>query len=91
MTSQHAEHRMQQRGVPPLIVTWLLDFGKQRYDHHGAVIHYFDKRSRRNLEREVGRKVISRLAGYLDSYLVVSTDDHALVTVGHRFRRFNWS
>ena len=90
MTSQHAKQRIQQRGIPPLIVTWLLDFGKQRHDHHGGVVHYFDKQSRRNLERQVGRRVLSRLSGYLDSYVVISTDD-ALVTVGHRYKRFNLS
>jgi hypothetical protein len=89
MTSKHARHRMQQRGIPPLILSWLLQFGKPRYDHRGCVIYYFDKQARRALEREVGSKVISRLSDYLDSYVVSSTSDDTVVTVGHRHKRFN--
>lgn len=88
MTSNHAKHRMQQRGIPPLVVTWLLEFGQTRYDHRGGIVYYFDKHSRRNLERVVGRKVVSRLSDYLNSYAVSSTNDDALVTVGHRYKRF---
>ena len=91
MTSKHARHRMQQRGIPPLILTWLLQFGKPRYDHRGGVVYYFDKHARRSLEREVGRKVVSRLSDYLDSYVVSSTSDDTLVTVGYRYKRFNLS
>lgn len=80
---------MQQRGIPPLILTWLLQFGKLRYDHRGGVVYYFDKRARRTLEREVGRKVVSRLSDYLDSYAVSTTGNDTLVTVGHRYKRFN--
>ena len=80
---------MQQRGIPPLILTWLLQFGKPRYDHRGGVVYYFDKNARRTLEREVGSKVVSRLSDYLDSYAVSSTGDDTLVTVGHRYKRFN--
>jgi hypothetical protein len=89
MTSNHARHRMQQRSVPPLVVAWLLDFGKVRYDHRGGIIYYFDKDARRNLERAVGRRVVSRLSDYMNVYAVSSTNDNTLVTVGHRYRRFN--
>jgi hypothetical protein len=89
MTSKHARHRMQQRSIPPLVVTWLLEFGKMRYDHRGGIVYYFDSHSRRNLERVVGSRVVARLSDYLNSYAVSSTADDALVTVGHRCRRFN--
>ena len=82
---------MQQRSIPPLVVTWLLEFGQTRYDHRGGVIYYFDKYSRRNLERVVGTRIVSRLSDYLDSYVVSSTSGDALVTVGHRLKRFNLS
>jgi hypothetical protein len=82
---------MQQRGIPPLVVTWLLEFGKMRYDHRGGIIYYFDNNSRRNLERAVGSRVVARLSDYLNSYAVCSAGDDALVTVGHRCKRFNLS
>jgi hypothetical protein len=82
---------MQQRSIPPLIVTWLLEFGKMRYDHRGGVVHYFDNHSRRNLERAVGSRVVARLSDYLNTYAVSSASDDALVTVGHRRKRLNLS
>ena len=91
MTSKHARHRMQQRCIPPLVVTWLLEFGKMRYDHRGGIIYYFDSQSRRNLERVVGSRVVARLSDYLNTYAVSSASDDALVTVGHRRKRFNLS
>ena len=80
---------MQQRSIPPLVVTLLLDFGRTRYDHRGGVVYYFDKQSRRDMERALGRRVVCRLSDYLDSYAVSSTSADALVTVGHRHKRFN--
>jgi hypothetical protein len=53
--------RMQQRDVPPLIVHWLIDYGARRFDHHGAVLRYFDKDARRRLEKEVGRRIARKL------------------------------
>ena len=53
--SRHAATRMQQRGLPLLVMHWLYDFGSERYDGHGSVILFFDKKARRALERAVGR------------------------------------
>ena len=89
MTTRHARYRMQQRAIPPLVVTWLLDFGRARHDHHGGIVYYFDKESRRNLERTVGSRIVARLWDYLDAYAVSTTSGDRVVTVGHRDRRFN--
>lgn len=82
----HTNRRMQQRGIPPLIIQWLEQFGEHAHDHKGAVILYFTKKSRRRLEMVVGREVIRRMNEWLDAYAVLSIDGH-LVTVGHRFQR----
>ena len=84
--SKHAEVRSQQRGIPPLIIQWLEDFGEQTHDHNGAVILYFTKKSRRRLEKTVGREVTRRVSEWLDSYAVQSLDGN-LITVGHRYQR----
>jgi hypothetical protein len=90
MTSTHAKRRMQQRGIPPLVMNWLMQFGQMRYDHHGGILYYFDRRSRRQLEREVGSKVVARLSEFLDAYVVSSVCDETIITVGHRCKRFNF-
>jgi hypothetical protein len=88
MHTDHASRRAQQRGVPPLIVQWLQDFGEEVYDHHGAITLHFSKRSRRRLEQTVGREPIRRMSEWMNSYAVVSTDG-ILITVGPRWKRIN--
>ena len=85
MLTSHAEIRMQQRGIPPLVVDWLQDYGAITYDKHGCAFRYFDKRSRRRLAKAVGKHPFNRMAGCLDTYLVEKGG--AVLTVGHRFRR----
>lgn len=82
--SQHAEARTQQRGIPPLVHDWLLDYGEERYDGRGGVIRYFNKHSVRKMERDFGRAPLKRLTDYFRCYLVESSRDGAVITVGKR-------
>ena len=84
--TKHAAVRIQQRGIPPLIMEWLNCYGTSRHDHRGAEILYFDKQSRKALAKAVGEEVVSRLGGLLDTYAVVAVDG-SVVTAGHRFKR----
>ena len=82
----HASIRCQQRGVPPLVVDLLLQFGRREHDHSGAEIVYFDRRSKKRIESYAGG-LISKLSEHLDSYAVLA--DGEIVTVGIRFKRIN--
>lgn len=84
--SQHAQSRMQQRGLSPLLVDWLMQYGAIEHDHHGAQVYYFDKQSRKNLTQFIGKEIIDRLSSLLDAYLVVSMDG-VVITAGHRYKR----
>ena len=84
--TQHAEVRMGQRSISPLIVDWLLDYGATKHDKHGAEVMYFDKISRRKLTKAVGKPVVGQLAKQLSAYIVVG--DNCVITVGHRTKRF---
>ena len=86
MVTEHARIRMQQRGVPPLIVDWLLQYGASQYDGHGGQIYFFDKRAKRRIGRDGGEVVLRRLHELFDSYAVVSRGGD-VVTVGHRYKR----
>ncbi len=86
MMTEHAKIRSQQRGIPPLVIEWLEDFGEQNHDHRGAVVFHFSKQARRRLERAVGRQPVKRMSEWLDAYVVVATDG-SIVTVGRRWRR----
>lgn len=83
MLTEHATKRLKQRGIPPLIRNWLIDYGKANYDGHGAVIRYFNKNSIRKMEKALGREPIRRMSEFLRCYLVQSIDG-AIVTIGKR-------
>jgi hypothetical protein len=82
----HARVRMQQRGIPPVALEVLLDYGREAHDHRGCRIVRFDKRSRKRAARALGESLFRRVERFLDAYAVVGPDD-AVVTVGHRRRR----
>lgn len=85
MKSRHAKVRMQQRGVPPLVVHWLRKYGEEQHDHDGGVVRFFSKRSKKHMRRGLGNVPVKRMADYLDAYLVEKGG--VVVTVGHRFKR----
>lgn len=86
MLSKHAQVRMQQRGVPPVIIEWLLQYGATVYDGHGCRICFFDKNAKKQLRKEKGDIVLRRLHEMMDSYAVVGGDG-LVITVGHRYQR----
>ena len=83
--TQHAAERSQQRGIPPLITSWLLDYGAEEFDGRGGVVRYFTRRSIRRMERDFGTTPLKRLSEYLRCYLVQSNDDGRIITVGKRY------
>jgi hypothetical protein len=86
----HARIRMQQRGIPAAALELLLDYGREAHDHRGRRIVRFDKRSRRRVERALGPSRLKAVERHLNAYAVMGADD-AVVTVGHRHRRFTHS
>ncbi len=87
-TTAHATARAQQRGIPPLVLDWLIRYGDSEWDHHGSQVKYFTRRSRRRVESAVGSEITRRLHEYLDCYAVVGLDG-SLVTCGHRYKRLH--
>lgn len=83
--TKHAEVRQQQRSVPPLILNWLDQYGTREHDGKGAEIVYFDRKSRRTLEREAGKRVVDLLGGLLNAYVVLTGE--TVITVGYRYKR----
>ncbi len=85
MNTLHAATRIQQRGVPPLIVDWLAGYGEEMYDGRGGVTRYFTRRSIRRMERDFGRVPLRRMSEYLRCYLVEATGNGQIITVGKRY------
>lgn len=84
--TQHAQIRMQQRGITMQTLESLLDCGAIAYDHRGATIVYFDKKAKARLAKNGGRKRYVAMEKQLNAYAVVAQDG-AVVTVGRRNRR----
>lgn len=81
----HGSRRMQQRGIPRLMIEMLRRFGKRAYDHHGGVIRYLDKSARRAIEQYIGSQAYRRIHEFHDAYLVEAADTGVIITCGHRF------
>jgi hypothetical protein len=82
----HADVRAQQRGISPLVVDLLLQFGKREHDHAGAEIVFFDRRAKKDVESYTGGS-IGKLSEQMDSYAVVSGG--CVITVGMRYKKIN--
>jgi len=89
MLTQHAQIRAQQRGIPPLVVQWLLEFGSEAKAPGGVTRRYFDKEARRRLASAVGSAVVDRMGDLMNLYLVESADK--VITTGVRTRRIKRS
>lgn len=85
MMTTHSQVRSQQRGIPPMIIDLILQFGSTESAGDGARKMFFDKAARRRLHSYAGA-LAPMLEEHLDSYAVVSQDDQ-VITVGHRTER----
>ncbi len=84
----HAEKRMQQRGIPPLVVELLEQFGTPTRCPGGAERLTFDKRAKARLRRAVGARGLAIVDRWLGIYTVVSDETGEVVTAAHRRHRF---
>lgn len=83
--TRHANVRSQQRGIPPLVVDLLVQFGSSVPAGAGTSKLYFGKADRRRLCAYVG--TMSRvLEEHLDVYAVIASNGE-VITVAHRLER----
>lgn len=85
IVSRHAQARMQQRGIARSAVDYLLEFGREHHDHHGAVVMMLDRAATRRIARS-GAARGGELEALRGLYAVVAIDG-CVCTVGHRTRR----
>ena len=85
--TMHAETRIQQRAIPPMVIDLLMQFGSASRCG-GAERLIFDKlalrRLRRHLGGDRGLKLIDR---WLNVYAIIG-DNGQLVTVAHKHSHF---
>ena len=83
--SEHAEIRIRQRGIPPLVVDLLMAYGAEARAIR-CTRYFFDKPARRKVARAMGKQVMRRIENLLDAMIVVG-DDGTVLTAGHRTER----
>lgn len=84
--TKHAKSRVQQRGMPPVVLEWLDAFGARERDGHGAEKVWFDKISRKRMNKVLGHEIVDRMGSLLDAYMV-QREDGMVVTVGRIQKR----
>ncbi|MCA8016512.1 MULTISPECIES: hypothetical protein [Burkholderia] len=88
--SKHAAIRLQQRGIAPLVVDLLLEFGVTEKSGDGTTKHYLDKPARRRLRSYAGQ-LASLLEAHLDCYAVTGAEG-TIVTAAHRTQQIkHWA
>lgn len=83
--TDHAAHRMQQRGIPDLAVALLTRYGKRQHATDGASVRYFDKRSWARAERAI-LELAQNIDRVRDMYFI-ENEESVVVTTGHRTER----
>lgn len=81
--SQHAQSRSKQRGIPPMLMDLLEQFGAEERARDGAVVLFFDKAARNRAKAYVG-PLYPAIEQHMDVYAIVGSDG-AVITVGHRY------
>lgn len=79
-TTKHATVRAQQRAIPPLVDRLLDEFGEVVHDGNGNVRVFFNHKSKRNMERSLGRRPVSLMSHYLNAYRVESQEGVTITT-----------
>ena len=85
MLSKHAQERMQQRAIPPLVLDLLYRYGREQHQNGGTVL-FFDQHSRRKALCAL-KDTLQRFDKVSDTYVVTAADNGKAITVGHRTKR----
>ena len=83
--TRHGGSRAQKRGIPSLVIDWLMAYGRVAR-RRGADVYFFDHAARKALRRSIGAPVYRRIADLLDAYAVIS-DEGQIITTGWRYKR----
>ncbi len=90
MFSKHAHKRNQQRCIPPIVHLWLSKYGEERFDKHGGIKRYFSSKSKKMMEKELGRNFIQENKKYLKAYCI-ENHSGSVITCGWITKRINYN
>lgn len=82
--SNHAQKRLQQRGITGLEVELILMYGSETHHGDGCVYSCIDRDAFKRLERDI-KRVNQKLDSLRRKFVVIS-DNRTVVTAGYEFR-----
>lgn len=84
--TRHSTIRLQQRGIRPQVLEYLLDYGHEEHDHRGGIVVTFDGRTLASSEK--GERERDRKSAHDCRTLYAVIDlDGCVITTGHRTQR----
>lgn len=82
LMTKHGAERLQQRGIRPYQVEFLVDYGTEIHTN-GCIKYIFDKEAVRRFEKDKGRDVLmSQIVRELQNAFALTSIDGELVTAG---------
>ncbi|MBZ0330999.1 DUF4258 domain-containing protein [Halomonas sp. ANAO-440] len=82
--SDHAQKRLQQRGITDLEVELILMYGSEIHQGDGCVYSRIDRDAFKRLERDL-KRVHQKIDSLRRKFVVIS-DTSTVVTTGHEYR-----
>lgn len=87
--SKHASIRSKNRSIAELALELLMEYGSQKHDHRGGTVLYFSKKIKKMLDLNMKYLGIGSCDNIKNCYLVESSYDGIIITVGHRLKRIH--
>lgn len=84
--TEHAMEQARRRGISPIHVQLLYQYGAEKFDNHGCIIRYFNKNNFKRLLGNDYEKYKDIMQDHLNIYLVESLTG-LIITVGHQIKR----
>ena len=84
--TQHALKRSSQRGVSERAIEYILEHGTSKYDGHGGVVHFLNKKEKKYINKNE-QEIFNRFDRFKNLFVVTSSYSGEVITVGHRYRR----
>lgn len=81
--TKHAQVRLQQRGIPALMLPIILAYGSESYQKGGTSAWCLPSSVLKKLRREL-KEILSRLDSLENAYFV-ENEAGTVITVGHQF------
>lgn len=83
----HAEQRAQQRGIPQILIDYLLHFGMARQAHDNCRQYYLTQKSLKRARKALDKKDYLLLEKKSNCYLVLNEDEGVVITMGYVNKR----